>query len=404
MLIKGLKNQTKLIKITSYYFFSYYELINRRLFMCKKYEENFDCDLNEKIENTCFYKSKKTQKSNCKFKASKDRRKSVFPALIPGPTGPTGPQGPKGDAGGATGATGPTGPRGEKGEKGDKGDIGPQGVQGVQGPIGPQGEKGDRGEKGDKGDDGSADTIRISRTEAVDPDQEAKVLDTMTEHMHSLEFQIPRGATGPQGEKGEKGDKGEIGPQGVQGIQGIRGPQGERGERGATGPYQIKSAFIVSYNNDPFVFPKDGMEIAPLQRLPLMRKELDYGGIVELDSNDNTIQFNTTGVYKITFVTNAFVKKTNGQYDASTDVVAVAFREVDSAEIIAGANTWCMDECAVNMTGQALFVVTDPATAYELVNIQKKNIYINGCNIINTETHSYFASSLVTVIIQKLSE
>ncbi|MGN0961059.1 MAG: collagen-like protein, partial [Christensenellales bacterium] len=194
------------------------------------------------------------------------------------------------------------------------------------------------------------------------------------------------------GEKGEQGEKGETGPQGEQGL------------RGATGPYQIKTAFVVSYNNDPTQFPTEGIEIASNGRLPLMRKETDYGGIIELDTNDNTIQFNEPGVYSITFTTNAYVKKSDTDFNPATDFVAVAFRAADSDNIIAAANTWSITECASNITGQGVFVVPDIATAYELVNVQQKSLYLNGCDITKTISHSYFVGPMVSIVITKLSE
>ena len=333
--------------------------------------------------------------------------------------GPTGPIGLIGETGptGATGPTGPTGPQGVTGPTGPTGAIGatgPTGLRGATGPTGPTGPKGeccknisvrstttlDEGldanvvttEDEDnvyfdfyipKGDTGLAESIVVEDVKTAEPDEQAQVRDTFEDRTHHLEFVIPKGATGPQG---------EVGPTGPQGIQ------------GPTGPYQIKTAFVVSYNDDPTTFPSEGKEITSNGRLPLMRKETDYGGIIELDSNDNTIQFNQTGVYKITFTVNAYVKKTGSDFDPETDFVAVAFRAADSDEIIAAGNTWCSVECASNVVGQGVFVVSDVATAYELVNLQVKSVYINGCDITQTVSQSYFGGPMVSMVITKLSE
>lgn len=67
------------------------------------------------------------------------------------------------------------------------------------------------------------------------------VTKTDTSTGFSLDFGIPKGATGPQGlqgiqgEKGEQGIQGPKGEQGVQGIQGDTGPQGPQGEIGPKG-------------------------------------------------------------------------------------------------------------------------------------------------------------------------
>ena len=95
---------------------------------------------------------------------------------------------------------------------------------------------------------------------------------------------------------------------------------------------------------------------------------------------DFFIQFTETGVYKITFSTNAYVKKTGADFDPKTDFIAVGFRIIGTDDIFAAANTWSFNESATNMFGQGLFVVNDLSKEYELVNLQKKSIYINGAD------------------------
>lgn len=257
-------------------------------------------------------------------------------------------------------------PRGEKGEKGDKGD------------------KGEAGERGPQGEMGISQMITIDDVEKVAPTDNAKVVDKMENNMHHLSFFIP------QGNGGEKGPKGDI------------GPTGPTGPMGPAGPLDIPSTYILSYNDDPNNFPVQGLEIASNGRLPLMRQELIQGGIVTLDSGDNTIQFNKTGIYHINFTFNGYVKKTGETFNPTTDFVSVAFREVDSDRIVAGATSWSRDECAQNIAGQGIFVVNDIATPFELVNVQKKSMFLNGCNITQTTTHSYFSVPMVSITILKL--
>lgn len=269
-------------------------------------------------------------------------------------------------------------PRGMRGEKGDKGNAGEKGDKGEQGEVGPKGEKGDigpiglQGEKGEKGDKGDT------------------------------------GERGPQGEKGETGDVGPQGPRGLQGevgLQGPTGPQGERGEngeRGATGPEEIKGAFILSYNDDPNNFPVEGKEIASGERLPLLRMELDQGNVVNLNTDDNTISFNQTGAYMLSFSVCAYVKKTGTDFSHSTDFVSVAFREENSEKILIGATTWTPNETATNMVGQGMFVVDDITKKYELINTQIKSLYLNGANILQTIAESYFAIPMVSINVIKM--
>lgn len=173
--------------------------------------------------------------------------------------------------------------------------------------------------------DENEEKIKIGKTVTVDPSEEAAVIDEYQNGEHIIEFAIPRGERGEkgedgqqgevgpkgdQGEKGEKGETGERGPQGEVGPEGPigqPGPQGERGEpgpqgaqgeqgprgpQGATGPYQIKSAYITSWNENYSGFTPAGYELKTNERIPLMRKETDYGDIVEIDTTENVITFN----------------------------------------------------------------------------------------------------------------
>lgn len=290
---------------------------------------------------------------------------------------------------------------------------GPTGPAGMPGPTGPTGPAGagevivrstttmDDGEEakvvsrheGDttyldffipRGHDGKMETILAGIVATVDPNSPAEVSDRYDGDVHFLDFSIPKG------EKGDKGEKGET------------GERGERGEQGDPAILFVPAAYILSYNDSPTTFPVEGKEIASNARLPLMRFELDNGGVVLLDKDENTIQINKTGVYKITFSANAYVKHDGGQFNPSTDFVAIAFRQVGTDVIHAAANAWSPEECAVNMFGQGLLVVDDVSNKYELVNVQKKSIFINGCNIMNTISQSYFSVPMVSLIITKL--
>lgn len=227
----------------------------------------------------------------------------------------------------------------------------------------PRGEKGERGEK---------DSVQIGCVYTVEPEEGANVVDRYEENVHYLDFSIPRGITGIQGEKGDPGQT------------------------------EVQSVMILSYNDDPTHFPPDGIEIESGMRVPLMRRELDHGGFVTLDSQDMTLQFNKTGIYFVIFNINAYVKRSNTDFNPETDFVSIAFREVDSNKILVAANNWTPNECALNTCGQGVFVVSDLATAYELVNTQKKSMFVNGCNINQTISPSYFGVPMVTLTIMKL--
>lgn len=254
--------------------------------------------------------------------------------------------------------------------------------------------------------------IVVNSTTTIPANESARVEVNYNNNKTELSFYIPQGPKGDAGPKGEQGIQGLQGIQGPQGIQGVAGPQGlkgdigpmgPRGPQGATGPYQIRSAFIISYNNEPNSLPADGLEISTNARLPLMRKETDYGDIINLDSTSNTFTFNEVGVYQVVFTTNAWVMPADTRYNPATDFVAVGLRQVGTDAIEAAANTWTASRYANCITGLGVFVVSSLSQQYELVNLSNDTIYINGANINYTKTQSYFASPMVTMMLTKLS-
>ena len=123
--------------------------------------------------------------------------------IIVGPTGPTGPQGPASIAVGVTTTTDP-------GTNASVTNVGTDDnvilnfniPRGETGPIGPQGIPGTEGPTGPTG---------------------------------------PQGLQGPQGIPGTEGPTGPTGPQGLQGLQGIQGPTGPTGPTGPAGPTAIET-------------------------------------------------------------------------------------------------------------------------------------------------------------------
>ena len=89
-------------------------------------------------------------------------------------------------------------------------------IVGPTGPTGPQGPA----------------SIAVGVTTTTDPDTNASVTNVGTDDNVILNFNIPRGETGPigpQGIPGTEGPTGPTGPQGLQGLQGIQGPTGPTG-------------------------------------------------------------------------------------------------------------------------------------------------------------------------------
>lgn len=100
-------------------------------------------------------------------------------------------------------------------------------IVGPTGPTGPQGPA----------------SIAVGVTTTTDPGTNASVTNVGTDDNVILNFNIPRGETGPigpQGIQGSTGPTGPTGPQGLQGLQGIQGPTGPTGPTGPAGPQGLQ--------------------------------------------------------------------------------------------------------------------------------------------------------------------
>lgn len=93
-------------------------------------------------------------------------------------------------------------------------------IVGPTGPTGPQGPA----------------SIAVGVTTTTDPGTNASVTNVGTNDNVILNFNIPKGETGPIGPQGIPGIEGPTGPTGPQGLQGLQGLQGIQGPTGPTGP------------------------------------------------------------------------------------------------------------------------------------------------------------------------
>lgn len=187
--------------------------------------------------------------------------------------------------------------------------------------------------------------------------------------------------------------------QGPTGPQGETGPQGLPGERGQAGPTLIRTAYLVTFNNGT---SSDGIPIPSNDRIPIDRVELDITNLITLDTEEETIQFNEIGYYKISFTISAYPKVNSVNFDPTTDIVSVGLRETDTDNVYIGIGEWVFNGEAVELTGQGIISVQDITTLYELVNLGKETIYLNTPDIRNLATISYFSNPLLTIVIEYL--
>ena len=362
--------------------------------------------------------------------------------VIVGPTGPTGPTGPAGGPTGATGATGPTGAIGL---------IGPTGATGATGPTGATGATGE------------AETLAVGTTTTGDAGTNAIVTDSGGSPNHVFDFVIPRGFDGEDGEDGEIGPTGATGPTGPTGATGPTGSIGPTGATGATGPagnsvtilgsydtyddlmadhptgndsdsYLVdgdlyvwsdtendwvnvgkiqgptgptgptgtainRSAYLVTFNSGTSA---DGIAVGSDERLPIDRSELDISGLITLDTDDETIQFNIEGYYKITFIVSAYAESTTTEFDPTKDFVSLAFRLVNTDNVFIGASQWTYADEPVQIIAQGIIAVEDIANVYELVNVSNQTIRLNTPNLGDIQSGSYFTNSIITIVIEYL--
>ena len=168
-------------------------------------------------------------------------------------------------------------------------------------------------------------------------------------------------------------------------ICGARGPRGARGPIGPPGPAGVnivRAAYMVT--------------------LPIDRMELDPTNLITLDTNEETIKFNTAGHYKIEFKISAYPSVNGVDFDPTTDIVSVGFRQLDTDNVYVGTGEWVFNGEAVELSATGIIVVTDTNALYELVNLGPSTIYLNTPSIKDIKSKSYFSNSLVTLVITYL--
>ncbi len=144
----------------------------------------------------------------------------------------------------------------------------------IIGPTGPQGPA----------------TITVGTTTTTSPTENASVTNSGTKENVILNFNIPRGATGPQGIAGPQGTQGAVGPMGPPGPQ---GEQGIAGPAGPTGP--TLSTYGRKYNDTTTAI---SLEANISQEVPLGK-----AGPVEniTTATQNKLTITQNGVYLIEY-------------------------------------------------------------------------------------------------------
>lgn len=228
------------------------------------------------------------------------------------------------------------------------------------------------GATGATGATGLAETIVIGNVYMVEPHEAPHIVDNYQDLKHTIDFFLPRGADGYNG---------------------------ATGATGATGPEKIPVVYLISTNQK---YPEYGLQIGSKQRLPLERKEIDNTSICVLNTEENTLQFNQTGLYSIDFVANAYTPYSSVIFDSTTDFIAIGFRAVGTEIIFAGQSSFNYDQHPIEVSGHGVFIVNNTENFYELVNLSKQSIFLKCPRQEHTATISHFVCPSVTVVIKYL--
>lgn len=168
---------------------------------------------------------------------------------------------------------------------------------------------------------------------------------------------------------------------------------------GPTGPIGInstKNIYLVTFNDGTNV---DGILVKRNSALPINRKELDIYELINLDTSNNTIQFNEIGYYKITAIASLSLKK-DTIFNSDTDFITLGFKVANTDNVYIGASEWRNDENARQIVMHGVIAVNNLDEQYEVVNLGNKDIYLNSPDLNNIKSDSYFTNSLVTIIIE----
>lgn len=257
--------------------------------------------------------------------------------------------------------------------------FGPPGPRGLPGPKGDIGPAGPKGEQGIKGKDGTSVNILGSYDQYDDLIKEHPIGKIGDSYLIDGDLYVWSENEQKWVNVGQiKGPKGDIGP---------------------VGPSQIRTAYIVKFNDGKNI---DGIEVKSGEKLPLGRVELDVTDLITLDSD--TIKFNEIGYYKIGFTVLAYPKVEQVDFDPTKDIVSIGFKQTGFDNAYVGVGEWVFNGEAVELVAQGIISVANLNSSYELSNLSKQPIFLHSPDIKNINSISYFSNPLVTMVIEYLGK
>ena len=228
-------------------------------------------------------------------------------------------------------------------------------IVGPTGPTGPQGPA----------------SIAVGVTTTTDPGTNASVTNVGTDDNVILNFNIPRGETGPIGLQGIQGPTGPTGPTGPQGLQGLQGIQGPTGPTGPAGPTAIET-YGRKYNTST---DNISLETNIAQNIPLGNN----GPANNITTaTQNTLTITENGVYLVEYGFSGS-SSTNATLTVEVNQNANAISGTSIVKTVTANNNTDFNSSTINSfaVGDEIGLSINSSTAATITPANGTNAYLN---------------------------
>ena len=231
-------------------------------------------------------------------------------------------------------------------------------IVGPTGPTGPQGPA----------------SIAVGVTTTTDPGTNASVTNVGTDDNVILNFNIPKGETGPigpQGIPGIEGPTGPTGPTGPQGLQGLQGIQGPTGPTGPAGPTAIET-YGRKYNTST---DNISLETNIAQNIPLGNN----GPTNKITTaTQNTLTITENGVYLVEYGFSGS-SSTNATLTVEVNQNANAISGTSIVKTVTANNNTDFNSSTINSfaVGDEIGLSIESSTAATITPANGTNAYLN---------------------------
>lgn len=228
-------------------------------------------------------------------------------------------------------------------------------IIGPTGPTGPQGPA----------------SIAVGVTTTTDPGTNASVTNVGTDDNVILNFNIPRGETGPIGPQGIPGTEGPTGPTGPTGPQGLQGIQGPTGPTGPAGPTAIET-YGRKYNTST---DNISLETNIAQNIPLGNN----GPANNITTaTQNTLTITENGVYLVEYGFSGS-SSTNATLTVEVNQNANAISGTSIVKTVTANNNTDFNSSTINSfaVGDEIGLSINSSTAATITPANGTNAYLN---------------------------